>query len=124
MITLAAAPPSNGPALLDAVEWINLVVHGSLVVSIATLGIAALGFATLSGRLSARRGLLSILGCFVLFGASSIAHGISSAGSAFASVSDLEPIQTVSNPDLSLSPPQPVQPLNNGDPYAGASIAQ
>jgi hypothetical protein len=84
------------------------------------LAIASLGFAMLSGRLPVRRGLTSIFGCFILFGAPTIAHGI--AGMA----------QGRSNLELAPSPAQifhanfsPLhtgKPIEAADPYAGASV--
>lgn len=70
----------------------------------------------LSGRLPARRGATVILGCFVLFGASTIAEGIvRGTGHADAAM----PISIVV-PQAMYPPTQPkAVPY---DPYAGASV--
>lgn len=69
----------------------------------------------LAGRLEVRRGLTTIAGCFILFGASAIAEGIQG---------------TVGGPDATLAyvaPPvaslvQAAPVPSNPDPYAGASV--
>lgn len=91
---------------------------GSVAATIAVLAVASVGFMALFGWLSIRHAATVILGCFVVFGASSIVVGIQaavggdSAGqgpprSAYAQRSPLE--------DL---PKQAKDP----DPYAGAAV--
>ena len=58
----------DGNALLRAAQWIESLVQGPLVVSIAILAIAVTGFSMLSGRIAARRSLTMVFGCFVVFG--------------------------------------------------------
>jgi hypothetical protein len=64
-----------------------------------------------------RHGVTTILGCFFLFGASSIAAGIQSAAmGAGAQPDSTQPLPPT--PAVSLPPP----PDPNYDPYAGASV--
>lgn len=114
----------DGNALLRAAQWIESLVQGPLVVSIAILAIAAIGFSMLSGRISAPRGLTIVLGCFVVFGAPAIAHGIASAASKVAGESSLEPPIEVVRSEPQFTPPPPSPPPVNADPYAGASVVQ
>lgn len=70
----------GGGAFPAAVGWIDGVLFGSLGTSIAVIAVAGFGFAMLQGRLSTRQGLRIVIGCFILFGAPSIARGIAGLG--------------------------------------------
>jgi type IV secretion system protein VirB2 len=62
---------TNDVSSLDtAAGWMTGLLSGSLGVSLAVLAVAIVGFGALSGRLSLRRGGQTIIGVFVLFGAS------------------------------------------------------
>ena len=67
-------PPSN--VFAAAVQWLEGVLLGSVATIIAVLAVACLGLLLMSGRIDLRRAVQVIFGCFVLFGASSIARGI------------------------------------------------
>lgn len=78
---------SDVSSLETAAGWMSGLLSGSLGVSLAVLAVAIVGFGALGGRLSLLRGGQTIIGVFVLFGASSIA-------SSFAvGFEDLEPAQ-------------------------------
>jgi hypothetical protein len=95
---------------------------GPIATAVAVLAIASLGFAMLSGRLSVRRGLTAVLGCFVTFGAASIAYGIAGlAGVQAAAVAAIHAPPPMPAPQLNLDPP-PAPAQIDGDPYAGASV--
>lgn len=64
--------------LLNAVLWIQQLILGSLAQTIATIGVATIGFLMLTGRFDWKRGIQVIIGCFIVFGATSIANGIMS----------------------------------------------
>lgn len=69
----------------------------------------------LAGRLEIRRGLTTIAGCFILFGASAIAGGIRGAVGG----GDME-TASVAPP---VAPPVQAPPVvRNPDPYAGAAV--
>jgi hypothetical protein len=79
----------------------------------------------LSGRVDLRRGASVVLGCFILFGASSIAAGIRSV--AAADSVPAEPVYRVDPwlpPPPSPPPPPPPTPAPPAasDPYAGAAV--
>ena len=51
---------------------------GTIATVVAVIAVAAVGFMMLTGRINWRYGATVIVGCFVLFGASSIVAGIHS----------------------------------------------
>lgn len=112
-----ADPVAPGP-LLAAASWTQTTLVGTMATIVAVIAVAAVGAMMLAGRVDIRRGLMVVLGCFILFGASAIAGGIRSA----ISVTDgAEP-----SPVMASSPPPPVLPPRpkpaQYDPYAGASV--
>jgi hypothetical protein len=106
--------------LLTAIRWIEHTLLGSAATAVATLAIASVGLLLLTGRIDVRRGLEVVLGCFMIFGAASIASGIISAmesGGVAPQIETAEP----------LPPVMPKPPMQNAtatyDPYAGAAVA-
>lgn len=113
--------PSGSSAIAADVDWIQGVLLGSVATTMAVIAVATIGILMLSGRINVRRAAEVVLGCFIIFGASTIASGIfgtASAGGADADFSAL-PVQP---PDL----PQPTQASKAAstpyDPYAGAAL--
>ncbi|QDX27373.1 TrbC/VirB2 family protein [Sphingomonas suaedae] len=110
--------PLSGPstsALVTAAEWIQGTLLGTLATTIAVIAIAWIGLGMLTGRIDLRRGATVVLGCFVLFGAPTIAAGLMRLGDA-SGTRAAEPI--------ALAPPAPIvtpSPVPY-DPYAGASV--
>jgi type IV secretion system protein VirB2 len=87
-------------------------------VAVAVIAVACFGLMLLSGRLPKRRGTQLILGCFSIFGASSIAAGMMAVPS---------PTNTAEPPiELAVIQPTPATPqpvaARNYDPYAGAAL--
>lgn len=101
-------------ALAGAIGWINALLTGSLATSLAILAIAGVGFAMLGGSISVRQGGRVILGCFLLFGANFIAHGLMGIGGKAASPENALPVSPTVAPHR---PPAP-----QFDPYAGATV--
>ena len=89
---------------------------GTLATTVAIITVAWLGMLMLAGRLDIRRGLTTIAGCFVLFGASAIAGGIQGA------VGGSGGLETAYVAPPVAPPVQPPPPRRNADPYAGASV--
>jgi type IV secretion system protein VirB2 len=112
--SLSDAPGSS--VLVGAAMWLQNTLLGTVATSVAVIAVAWVGMLMLAGRLDIRRGLTVVLGCFLLFGATSIVAGIRSATEAERSV-ELAVIPT----------PPPIPPMapgpRNSDPYAGASIS-
>lgn len=114
-------PSSN--AIGSAVHWIEGVLLGPLATTVALIAVACIGLLMLAGRIDVRRGAQVVLGCFILFGASTIATGLHSAASGVAGESI-----AVAGGDPPIAPP-PATPIYPEaatiarDPYAGAAVA-
>ena len=114
-----AEPPSTS-VLGAGAQWIEQLLTGSLVFAIATVAIALIGLAMLGGHASLKRGARVLLGCFLLFGAHSIAVGLRGVATSedpsdrrYANVQ-----RVVIPPNLPTQNPAP----NAFDPYAGAGV--
>ena len=70
--------PEGSGVIVSAVEWLQGTLMGTAATVVAVIAVAAVGFMMLTGRVNWRHGAVVILGCFVLFGASSIVGGIRS----------------------------------------------
>lgn len=116
-----ASPPGSSP-ILAAVLWVQGVLLGTVATVIATIAIAALGFMMLSGRLPVRRGMVAILGCFILFGASSLANSIRAGLVDMGGAPEPVPVAYSTPPPA----PRPVIPATppppQADPFAGAAV--
>jgi len=77
----AYADPAGSGAILGAVRWVQGTLLGTVATVVAVIAIASVGFMMLTGRMNWRHGAVVILGCFVLFGATSIVGGIRAAAS-------------------------------------------
>lgn len=73
----AADPAGSGP-ILNALGWVQGTLLGNVATAVAVIAVAVVGFMMLSGRIHWRFGATVILGCFVLFGATTIVAGIQS----------------------------------------------
>lgn len=115
-------PASPGAsALASAIDWLLGVFLGPVATAIAVIAVATIGFLALSGRVDFRRAMRVILGCFILFGASSIAAAIQSAAGQFGQVAEPSRASPAPRPPIPvLRPPEPQQAY---DPYAGAAVA-
>ncbi|HEX8238822.1 MAG TPA: TrbC/VirB2 family protein [Allosphingosinicella sp.] len=113
------ADPGGSGALVAAVQWLQGTLLGTAATVVAVICVATVGLMMLSGRVDLRRGATVVLGCFILFGASSIAAGIQSAAGN-------DPGPAVAEADPWAPPPaqplQPQQPAVPADPYAGAAV--
>lgn len=79
--TRGADPQGSGP-ILAAVEWLQGTLLGNVATAVAVIAVAFVGFMMLTGRMNWRYGVTVIVGCFILFGATSIVSGIQSAAGA------------------------------------------
>jgi type IV secretion system protein VirB2 len=112
---MTVPPPTS--AIASSATWISDLVFGSLATTIAIIAIAWVGFAMLSGRINIKRGLSVIFGCFLLFGAKSIASGLQNAAtSQGATVTASVP------PPPTYARSTPTNPQGGYDPYAGAAV--
>lgn len=115
MFAVSLASPSGSP-LAESAIWASQLLIGSLATSIAVLAIALVGFAALQGRLSWRDGARVVVGCFIMFGASSIAAALLGSSSGEQSTV-VEVARTAPAPAVLVPTRPPVF-----DPYAGASV--
>jgi type IV secretion system protein VirB2 len=70
--------PAGSGVLVSAVNWLQGTLLGTVATVVAVIAVATVGFIMLTGRINWRYGVVVILGCFILFGASSIVAGIHS----------------------------------------------
>ena len=114
-----ATYPGEPSVFVAASEWVQATLLGSLATAVAVMAVATVGLLLLTGRVNLKRGLTVIVGCFILFGASSIANGLSGAASSVTNASGERigavPLKPTA---LQLSPQAPARE----DPYAGASL--
>lgn len=119
------ADPPGSSALVAAVQWLEATLLGTIATTIAVTCVAWVGVMMLSGRVNIRHGVTTILGCFLLFGAASIAAGIRCAaegGACGVGETSLAQVSAASSslpesPALSLPSPPP----SDKNRYAGAS---
>jgi type IV secretory pathway VirB2 component (pilin) len=116
--TSLADSPAGSSALVAAISWLQDLLLGTVATSIAIIAVAAIGFGMLTGRINVRHGATVVLGCFILFGASTIVSGLRYAANGGADYTA---------PAVAVAPPPPprlqstVAPMPY-DPYAGASV--
>lgn len=72
-----ADPAGSGP-ILAALSWVQGTLLGNVATAVGVIAIAMVGFMMLTGRINWRAGATVVLGCFVLFGATTIVAGIRS----------------------------------------------
>jgi type IV secretion system protein VirB2 len=68
--------PAGSGAIVSAMTWLQSTLLGTVATVVAIIAVATVGFMMLSGRINWRHGATVVLGCFILFGASSIVGGI------------------------------------------------
>ncbi|MCK5747833.1 MAG: TrbC/VirB2 family protein [Oricola sp.] len=74
----ASDPQGSGP-IVAALDWMQGSLLGNVATTAAVIAVAAVGFMMLTGRLNWRYGITVVIGCFILFGATSIVAGIRAA---------------------------------------------
>jgi len=70
------ADPQGSSPLLAALQWVQGTLLGNLATTAAVIAVAVVGYMMLTGRLEWRRGLMVVVGAFIIFGAVSIVAGI------------------------------------------------
>jgi type IV secretory pathway VirB2 component (pilin) len=119
--TSLADSAAGSSVFVAAISWLQDLLLGTVATSIAVIAIAAIGFGMLTGRVNIRHGATVVLGCFILFGASTIVNGLRYAASGIGG-DTAPPVVVVAPPP---PPPPRVQPSGVPapyDPYAGASV--
>ena len=72
-----ADPAGSGP-ILAALQWIEGTLMGNVATTAAVIAVAVVGLMMLTGRIDWRRGLVVVLGAFIVFGAAAIVEGMRS----------------------------------------------
>jgi type IV secretion system protein VirB2 len=116
----AFGDPGGSGAIVAAVQWLQNTLLGTVATTVAVICVATVGLMMLSGRIDLRRGAAVVVGCFILFGASSIAAGIRSVASG--DYAPPEPVYRVEPWTTPTPPPPPPQTYIPTDPYAGAAV--
>ena len=111
--------PGSG-AIVAAVQWLQNTLLGTVATTVAVISVATVGLMMLSGRVDLRRGASVVLGCFILFGASSIAAGIRSVATGDPPMPEAPFAVDPWIPPP--PPPPPAQPAGPADPFAGAAV--
>jgi type IV secretory pathway VirB2 component (pilin) len=70
-------PAGSGP-ILAALQWIEGTLMGNVATTAAVIAVAVVGLMMLTGRIDWRRGLVVVLGAFIIFGAAAIVEGMRS----------------------------------------------
>ena len=125
ILSYTSSPLSDSPAgtsvLVTAISWVQDVLLGTVATSVAVIAVAAIGFGMLTGRINIRHGVTVVMGCFILFGASSIVAGLRYAASGAGGYDALPPV-IAQPPPAPPPPPRPAVAPAPYDPYAGASV--
>ena len=111
--------------MVAAVQWLQGTMLGTAATSVAVVCFAAVGLMMLSGRIDVRRGASVVAGCFILFGAASIAAGIQAAAGLAGPAAAVPalPAAPPAGPPVPVSPPPPPPPgPGSPDPFAGAAV--
>jgi type IV secretory pathway VirB2 component (pilin) len=109
-----AAQGQASSAFTAAVQWTESALLGTFATSLAVIAVAFVGLRLLSGQLSPAAMMRVVVGCFILFGAPSIASGIMAAArGGYAGMAAQAPVTAPAA--VPTSRPGPF------DPYAGAA---
>ena len=111
--------PHGSSVLVASVQWVEGTLLGTIATTVAVISVASIGFMALAGRVDLRRAATVILGCFILFGASSIVAGLEGMARGGGAL-ELAP-QQIASADVSPLA-EPPRPPTGYDPYAGASV--
>ena len=74
----AVADPQGSSPINAALQWVQGTLLGNLATTAAVIAVAVVGYMMLTGRMEWRRGLMVVVGAFIIFGAVSIVAGIRS----------------------------------------------
>ncbi len=113
------ADPGGSSSLVAALTWVQGTLLGTVATLVAVIAIASIGLLMLAGRVDVRHGVRMVLGCFILFGAATIAAGIQAGFTV--GIGSSRPVMAEA-PEASPPPALPEMPPANYDPYAGASV--
>ena len=70
--------PAGSSPSLAALNWVQGTLLGNLATTAAVIAVALIGYLMLTGRFDWRRGIVVLVGIFIIFGAVTIVAGIRS----------------------------------------------
>ncbi len=70
--------PEGSDVIVSAFTWLQGTLLGTVATVVAVMAVAVVGFMMLTGRMNWRFGANVIIGCFIVFGATTIVGGIQS----------------------------------------------
>lgn len=108
--------------LRSTLTWLEGTLLGTLATVVAIIAIASVGILMLTGRVDVRRAAQVIFGCFIIFGASTIAGGIMTAVNGSGEDAGLAQATPLPPPQLPAPPAAPQASNSPYDPYAGAAL--
>ena len=73
-----AQDPAGSSPLVAALNWVQGTLLGNLATTAAVIAVAIIGYLMLVGRFDWRRGIVTLVGIFIIFGAVTIVAGIRS----------------------------------------------
>lgn len=97
----------------NSVSWIVDLLTGAGAQIMAVLAVASIGLLMLTGRLALRRAVVTIIGCFIVFGAAGIAEALNSLAD------NGQAADATGEQAYVYIPTQPPEP--DLDPYSGAA---
>jgi len=114
-------PLSGANAVTSAVGWLESGLLGTVATAVVTIAIASIGLLMLTGRIDIRRAAQVIFGCFIIFGASTLANGVLVAISGRSSSPDLDQAASPSPPPPPTIPTTANVASTPYNPYASAA---
>lgn len=73
-----ATDPAGSSPLLAALNWVQGTLLGNVATTAAVIAVAIIGYMMLIGRFDWRRGIVVLVGIFLIFGAVTIVAGLRS----------------------------------------------
>ena len=110
---------SDGSVFATAIDWLEATLLGSFATAVGVIIVASFGLLLFLGRVPTRRAIEIVFGCFIVFGATTIASGITRA--LYGPAGEPEVVAVLPTPPpievpLQVRSPQPY------DPHAGAAV--
>ncbi len=118
---MTVAEPDTPSVILAAIAWIEALLTGTFAVAAGTVAVAGIGFGLLTGWIDLRRAGQAVLGCFILFGAPTVARELAGLARIAAPTSAEVPAAEAPVPPAPRDLPAPTNPF---DPYTGAKVPE
>ncbi|MGC6331808.1 TrbC/VirB2 family protein [Rhizorhabdus sp. FW153] len=107
-------------SMVTSIQWVRDALLGSVATAVATVAVGSLGYLAFNGHVDIRRAWKTILGCFIIFAAPSIAAGIRGVASDLLGGSQAPVPDGLANHSTREALQDTSQAAR--DPYAGAAV--